>query len=427
MTCSIPEGVELRFPRSGIRVRPYEGDVKIQKRNYAEAEFVLSEKAGQLIGDSVENKEPVIFVLDADDIYRFIYLEDSLDFRRNFDRENESILKLHDARAVLADSALSKRWFEAELDTIVSYIRDNSDDPHGVIESIQYAGDVDADQLIETVGDVVPIESAGRLFDITSLPENVIKLKDGLGLSGSLVVGEEGIEFDDISPLEALEKVASELEYSFWIDVDGTLYVGLDETWGQSVRVADRTSFSVRRLDILEPKHKVNTVVAKAPQQASSGDWFPDPVLRSVAEAEATDIDGGTLAVGVKKGQSLENIKKVAQRRLIKEISSDISGSGVFNGLASDHKDVLARLTVGDHFIIADSAFDSCRTGAAGGHYTVKSVHHRINPRQGWRIDVDFGRIPENIETRSFYYDPQDDKRYETVSAYSAGRARPRL
>lgn len=408
MTCSLPEGIEIRFPHSGVRVRPYEGDVKRGQRNYATAEFTLSKAAGELIGNSVSTKEPVLFVIDGNPVYRFVLLEDSLEFRQNFGKEDEAVLEIYDARRVLDSGVISKTWKGARFSDIVSHILDNRQDEYGVINDVNYAGEGSPEDEVEG-SELVPDYAGFSLKEFFN----------PLNLVGARHPFVPGIEFDEITPLQAMEKVTGELEYDFWVDVDGTLNVGLDETWGQVMAVLNKEETAVERLDIIESHNKIDTVITSAPHQGEN-EWFQTGALRGVAQATTDEFDGSSLALGISQGSTLEDVRRIAERRLLKETLGDINGSAVFNGLATKDKETLGKLTVGDHLYIDGNAFASCRTSVDSGHYIVKNVHHRINPRQGWRVDVDISRAIQDIESTTWFYDPQDDKRYDTIEAYRA-------
>lgn len=403
MTCAIPDGIELRFPYSGVRIRPYEVDIRRKARNYATGTFKVSEEAGQIVGNNTEKMEPVQFLVDGEPVHRFVILDDSITFQRNVHKEDEATIQLDDARLVLNSGTISKVWQEAELSEVISYIMNNRDDPYGVIDYVLFP---DSSNKSATLDNIDLVSEEISLENFFSLAE----------LKGARIQGTGGLEFDDDTPLEAMEKATSELNYDFWINPEGILYVGIDETYGEVVRLLDKNSASVRKLDIIESRSRVNSVITTAPYQNES--WFPGPAINAVAQATAKNLDGSTRPIDSTGSKTLEGAEKAAERQLIKEIMDDSSGSVVFNGMASPNKEALGKLTVGDHFILDEYAFDDCNVDVTGGHYTVKSVQHRINSRQGWRINAELSLIPTEIETTSFFYDPRDGKRYETIDAY---------
>lgn len=426
MTCALPDGVTLRFLRSGISVTPYETNLRAKKRNYMHGQVVISREDGRRIQKFSKEAEPAVLEFGGNVSQRFFVDQDATEFYFDYDDQERARIDLKDGRKVLERGSVNASYSQVSLtDVVEDIIDENRDDPNSVIENVRFTGADVRERILVTAEDLFSFLPA--LLKYSNPVGNWLKEQfRNLDDNPAKIYG--GFEFDNISPLEAMVRVMDQFSYRWWVDPDGTLWIGQDGTFGNVVgTIADGNEIVMRRYDVVESSSKTNRVLATSeiPDTQKSDDLGPTVPrdvktrLKSVAIASAPSIDGELKRLSSRTTISQGQLRDSATRYLYEEIMDDTNGSISINGLASKDKESLARLQPGDHFIVNEDIEEHCKPGTVTGHFLVKSVSHSVTPRQGWKIAVNVSKTlsHDKINTQSFYYDPTTDTKYDTLEA----------
>jgi hypothetical protein len=143
--------------------------------------------------------------------------------------------------------------------------------------------------------------------------------------------------------------------------------------------------------------------------------------IQAHAEATLEGVGGETLTLQGSRQQRPEKLEETALRALYDKLADDSSGSLAINGSASENKEGLADLDVGDWFMVDPSVETRCDIDVLTGLFTVNSIQHRISGSRGWKTTVDISQIPDPdlTTTRTWFYDPSTDQTFESINAYN--------
>lgn len=434
MTCGLVDGIQLRFLKSGIVVRPLDLDLRAARRNYSHANIELKEEAGKLVARSREEAEPVIIEFDGVPSRRMYLPPDSISFTTDLDGFEKAELQLHDARKVMTRGNVSKTFESVTFAEVVDHIMSQVDDPHNVITDYGFVDEEDAKDSREAAnfGDSLlfseeqQVAAANKLGDF--LNETLLNRPNPFNWYS-------GFEFDEITPLEAMQRVTKEFEENWWVDADGELWIGTDGTRGQVLgTVAGDNQIALKRYSVTTVENRTNSVQISVPTNKFSYNKenifgldfeVKENNLTLLVESKDPTINGSVYATTPeedKMQQSPKAAERVATSLLVQKVMDDSSGSMAINGMASEDTDALAKLDIGDHILVDPSIETRCNKDVITGIFLVTSVQHRVNTRQGWHIEIKVAQIPNynEIETRSVYYDPIADKKYEELDAYQS-------
>lgn len=429
MACKQEDSISLYFPNSGIHIAPMESNVRDKRRKYAVGEFRVPRTAGELVAERVPDGSPVDVQVGGITSRRMMYHGESLTFERTLDKTAVADIQLVDPVRIFERGTLTKRFSEVTLDTVVQYIMKQLRDEYNVIRGHAYTEGVDGFEERDSSSLYGRIHQAAEQSDIPYSDEIVNFFDSTNDKLEGFVYNEtySGFIFTDVSPLEALNEVANEFELDYWVDREGVLTLGLDGSVGQVVGVVDGTNaLKLQRYAVTSNPNKINSVYVE------NGDLIMTPNLgrlnhpdhgglRLMAEATDPTIPGDQLQAETEKGvNTLDDLEDIAERQLIRETMDQANGSMEINALASEDNETLAHLDIGDVISIGDQVNIACDKDLITGPFIVQGLDHKSNPRQGWSISLEVARIPNThaIETRSFVYDPNQDKRYDDLEHF---------
>jgi len=454
--CDLSESITLEFLSSGIKIQPYTADIRARRRNYAHGNFELSEEAGELVAEELVDAEPVLVKFGGVPARRMYAPSDAVTFERDLGGFVKAELTLLDARKVMSRGTFSKAWSAVSFGDAIEYIMNEVDDPEGVITSYGFVSKEDSDEVrrrllgenqaledVQEGGSKIRFSVPGGGGIVTASEEvstRILRFIDqntGLDTLSDDVFA--GFDFDKVTPLEAMAQVTREFEENWWVEPDGSLYIGTDGTRGQVVgTVAGNNSIALSRYSVTSDANRTNTVQVSGPYNATleldeSNTWLnaidagdklrAKKNIQLIAEATDPTIEGSAYAAppSEQKTQTTpEALERGALGLLSQRMMDQNSGSIAVNGLASSNVEGLAKLDIGDHIVIDDTIETRCDKDVLVGPFLVTSVQHRVNDRQGWHIELRVTRVPDydSIETRSVFYDPTTDTAYEDLEAF---------
>jgi hypothetical protein len=448
MTCGLPDGIEVHFPESGVRIEPLSLKFNRKRRNYAYAELELGKGVGERVAQNVENGEYAYLLFNGTRAHRLFMQENALEFDYNLDEDVRASLTLYDARKVLERGNVQQSFSRTSFDNVVDEVLSARSDPHGVITGYEFVNEETAEITLrtrgsQTAGDQIPnvgfrpvdnITEGAHDFADTQIRRTSDWIAGTFNLDNDSDQTFPGFDFDNITPMKALEQVVREFGVNWWVDLEGTVWFGMDGTRGNLItKQADGTQIKLSRYSITEASNLVSTVAVSGPlttlnkigdrsqsasnQIAKSGQYDN---IRVIAEAEATDIDGGVLSVNpTSPVETMSELENMAGRILIQKIMEGANGSVEINGFASQAKSAIGLMDIGDHFIIDSVIEERCASEYITGRFLVTGVNHNIHPRRGWQSTVEVVRQPDPsaLEFRAVFYDPLTDKNYESFQA----------
>lgn len=438
MSCSSRDIFSIELPRHDVEVLAKETDLRIRRRHYARASFQLTEEAGKVIERYHENNTLATVNVNQEVGHRMVIPQDGISFEDDLNSNTIANVDLLDARKVLSQESIEKSFKDVSAEDIVEFLLDRRHDPEGVILDHEFINPGDRN-LTETTSwffesgteDEPPSPNFEENLDLDIDPFGL-----GTDIAGFFGVGEElgayTFNFGGETILEAMQEVMNAFGLNWWVENDGTLYIGPDGT--QSQLVASRSGhneIALSRYTVTRAAKTTNAVQLHG-SVLSMGD-VPRYITRQrgkapkvIAEAVDPNISGTLLIDEVSQPfDSLEDLETISSRRLYQEVMDDTSGSAEINGLASTDVAALRELNVGDYFFAGPGIEADCNEEVVIGLFMITSVQHLSDPRRGWNISIEVSRIPNpaEMQTTSVLYDPLEDKEYEDLSAYSQATA----
>jgi hypothetical protein len=429
MACELSNG-ELVFDKSGIRVQPREVTIQSSKSRFSHARVKLSRKAGELIRDRAEFGEPCFIKIAGYEQDRYYLAEDAVELKNS-----ESWVTLYDGMKVLETGAISRHFHDTTLENIVDYIFERKDDPHNVVEEVIhpdveepiearnlrgaiFGQDGEEEGLLDSIGDSLEKSVAGVI-------EWHHKVTTGAEVSDDTAIG-----FKEDTVLSAIQKIEAQFGFEFWLDSEGALHylpASVVPTNGFVIG-ADERAIRIKEYNVVTRSGKINRVrlmgkyrfLNPTPDQSSLPYREVSMGMYAYAEAWVPGMDGSTDAqeepMNIHEPVPLEY---AARRRLLSHFMDHKSGNIVVNSAASEQKDGLAKISVGDTILTLDEIEDHCHREVETGLFVVRAVTHRVNPRQGWETVIEVSGVPSGrIEQKSWLMDPEDNTRYEDIEDY---------
>lgn len=396
---------------SGVRIQPLEGQVTERRREFQVGQFELSQEAGLIVQQNALEAEPIHVKVGGNVAYRMYMPEDGLEFRHDLNRDTIAHIQLNDALYVLERGVISKSWPGISFRDAIDYVISHRDDPNDVITGVRIL-----DDGIKEAMEGKLLTSINSGF---ATGDKVDVVYDSLRIGFSEPVA--SFDFQNITPLRALNRITGAAEIDAWVDPEGTLLIGLQEGWGEVIEV----------LDTNELQKLANYTVTEASSNTKrltvTGAWTEsaagtDAQIQAVATRNDVDT-GANREAETKPIESMASMERIATIALIKKSMEEVAGTIEFDGflMSNDQKKAAARMRVGDHIVVDGSIPNRCEGYGVefnGGHFNVQNLSHRWNPREGWRFIVSVAEIPEDISTRSWVYNPASGTRYEEDDVY---------
>lgn len=451
MTCdSLPGGLFFQFEQSGLAIEPEEVDYRSNKEDFAHCQFIVPEYIGDRIAENYKAAEPVNMIIDGHRSHRFYAPADMISYRRQMDKPTRAKIDLLDAQQVLQRGTIEKTWDTATFGEIVDYIFTNRDDPYGVLDEYKFF--VEEDVVEQQFGDEDLALDPGRLAseltggfvpDPSEVIENTFT-RPTLDFVASNVEQLEPVSdaryvepsFEGVSPAEALNRAAQTMNQWVRADDSGTLLIG--DFGGLPVThvIDDSNGIALSRYDVVSASNMTNAVRIiggssnRYLKQIDAEQRQQGGRLRPVAEASVPSISGSAIEVSsedsqaVRKMQKISTMRSAAVRLLLSELTSDAGGSLVINGMASNNKESLAKMEVGNQLAVNPIIQQLCEDLLTTGYFLIKRVQHTLNKRRGWKTTVEVSQTaqPEQIDTNVFWYDPRTEQTFDSLKSFNEYR-----
>ncbi|MFC6717883.1 hypothetical protein ACFQGT_09610 [Natrialbaceae archaeon GCM10025810] len=443
-SCNFQNGVELRFLRTGVVLRVYEVDIRIERDRFIHARATISTEAAYLLSDRHDEEnleyEPVLLSIGGVTQGRYIFDPEEMNIVQG---EEQATITLEDPLHLFNRGTITKTWDSVTPNVAIRTIWRELDDPHRAITGLHFVEEGLEDEVSrsnrQVISDIYNFDMDGetlheqysgddryrakiaRAFESATVwaGEQILDLTPGIDTPNY----EGGFTFENTPLLEALMTVCGEFGLTAWVKEDGKLWIGLPElTYNEIIGIygdPDRDQFTIREYNVTQGHSHINRVVAKG-----SSHLYPDDNGRFTAnlypEAEAWVNDGDEVLAFDEplRIRSQEALEKFVRTTLVNEYASYKNGNIVFNGLASERNAGLVKLSIGDSIIVSQRIGEHCRRDVDGGHFVINEIHHQINTRVGWQVTVSLGGVPVGIESKSYMVDRQNLDVYRSVDDY---------
>lgn len=424
MACEDTDDITIEFPATGVEIQPLKTDIREQQRAFARGQFDLTEEAGTLVDENTPEAATALVKFNGRVAYRLYLPHDTLTFETDLENDTIAKMPLLDARQVLRRGSVEKSFGDTTPQDIVDFIMEEKNDPDDVIVDYEFV----TEEISELERNLATADWApGFIQDFEIGASRAVD-----GFLGIDHYHEEtdysGFDFDGVSPLEAMQEAMQEFEVNWWVEDDGVMYIGPHGTRNQMVAsAAHENNITLSRYSVTRDAKTTNAVQIRGPVNR---EYVNPPFhytqvrgtgLRTISEAHAENMQGSLLIREEdKRIFNPEELEGVALSALYQEVMDDISGSVDVNGLASTNMDAIVNLAVGDYFGADPSIEEECDEDVVTGLFMITSIHHLSDDRRGWKITLELSRIPDPdaITTRSVYYDPEEDREYESMEAY---------
>lgn len=433
MTCDFGDA-RLVFPTEDIEIKPRSIDYRMESGKLEYTEAKLSRAAGELLAGRNMNPIPAELHVAGTRIARLSAESDAV--RYGID---ETFIKLLDPRTVLENGHIQWEPESTTLQDAVEHIFERREDPNGVLTGVRVVSNEEIEitnrKLSEKFKEALrngrefvndagfrPIEDAL----VRESPEFLQKAHaDLLG----------AVRIPNLTPAEAIQRVAELFNVVSWVDADGVLWFGFPNQNADIATVGTLPGDLILR----EPRITQSAVPVKAAVVEGmpadvwidrNGDLTIDPKflqpgserynLRSTATVKGDLGTHRRIFIDGKKIQSFDEIEATALNALRETIFSNNSGSLVLDPVNSDGAAISPYdITVGDILLVPDET-NHCGPDTAGGVFAINAVHHHISARRGWSLTVDVGRIiPDSeLEVKSEIMGPNMDDWAEVDDFY---------
>ncbi|SEL17351.1 hypothetical protein [Haloferax larsenii] len=428
MACDLAGG-ELVLDNSGIRVRPYEFTVESSKTRFSHARVKVSRKAGELIRDKADFREPCFLKISGHKQDRYYLAEDAVELKND-----EAWVTLYDGMKVLDSGAINRNFHDVTLRHVVEYVVERRDDPFDVITTVVHPDLEEPIKVQNLRGEVFgqDNEGGGLLDEVADgIKESALSTLQTLSeLQTRHKAKDTSIGFKDDTALSAIGKIENQFMVEFWLDAEGGLHYTPTSVVPSHAFVigSNEQAIRLKEYNVTIKSGKVNRVRLKgkyryltpAPAQSSVPYQEVSMGMYAYAEAWVPGMPGSTDApedpVNIHEPVPLEH---AARRRLLQHFMEHKSGNIVVNSAASQHKEGLAKISVGDTVLVRDEVEEHCHREVETGLFVVRGVTHRVNSRLGWETVVEVAGVPtEKIEQKSWLMNPKDNTRYEDIEDF---------
>jgi len=435
MTCDHNWTVQFHDVNDGppFEVRPIEMSLKMSRQKYDFCRAKLPWEVGEEMKPHTRYEDgalyglkPVDVCYNGEPIQRLMFRPDWVDYGSEFTH-----LQLHDLQKALGDGIV-----DMQRDSVA--LRD-------IYDEVVFSAD---NKLIDEIGYTVPGSENRAIYGRSSQQRTARQQRTGQREQTKDVVNSDyAINFDQISPEKALQRLNEKFRLKSWVNRNGALVVGLPEANAVRHIAApdDERVWRYKDPNISHGREPIKKAVVK-------GAWMDEPGIGSISDgvdevaswfngddqggadvkavgvAERQNIDYGSRFV-VKntkaKRNALSHVARLALKERMKqqnagtvEIDPELSGTEVSNVVNLSSGDLLHLVPNDDYFdnptatsgVIGDSPDNP--EAVCGGFvnnevYLVTGVEHTVTEVGEWQVYADLGMYPDvGIESYMSYFDP---------------------
>jgi len=466
----------VRFPEvdgtSGpFEISPDEITLKMEDRkfDFCRAEFDV--EIGEMMKPETNNDDGALSFAQAAEVCLNGHPVRVLHFRPDYVSYGNrgTYMELHDMQESLDSGIVDKHWDRVTLRNAYEHVFSKRD--KNLIRDIKFMvpDELPSGQEIITT---LTGEAAHEPSFFKGGRENYEKKFYEPENNERLLESYYALDFNKISPAQAIWELNDRFQMQTWVDSDYTLWVGMPENVSMlHVAASDDERVWRYRDDAVQIKHPRDPIFGVVVQ----GSWYDEPGIgggedsveeviswfgfAGVSEDEANGGAADVRAEGVayfpdvdpEYGQLLtisdSNAKRdalphVAQTYLYEEMKKQHSGSvELIPSLSGDQVSPMRALTVGDalHLVPEDKHFDGvvdATSGRMGNEpedigcgqfihneiYMVTGVTHNVSGGY-WTVTADVAMFPDNdVEKYVRYFSPRTEEYLDEEDVWPDGR-----
>lgn len=451
MTCKDQKNITIRFPRTGLEIRPYTVDLRVdeQKFDYLDAKF--SKEVGEYLkqftedeGEALRPPQPAEVVMD-DEVAHWLF------FRPEWVTYGETNcwIELHDPQKHLEFSVVDYNTDGLSAEDMYRRIL-NEANTSDIIKGIEFeipegtTSNIGKENLIEGPMGMPLISSTTEtavdvLAGVRSWTKDYDKEKD---YRPSQKITESNYKFDiqNKNALEAIYFLNNELGLQSWLNHEGILKVGLRMVdYNHHVAAPDdRRVWKYSDVELTPPTTPIRMAVVNGGMIDAPNSTKEEKALESSVEflnptdsheqdlipqgvAQRPDVLDGKIVSIDEPNLARDALEARAYQVLANEMTNNNSGSieiqPDFSGTTvSDWRNV----KVGDFITMVPSEDDDCRD-IQKQECLISGVRHKIDGGS-WKIKLNIQRWmnPES-DTTLRYFSPDSTSYYASNKDNSVG------
>jgi hypothetical protein len=430
MTCDHDWTIKFRDVNDGdpFEVRPIEMSLKMSRTEYDFCRATLDWEVGEQMkphtryeGGAMYGLLPADVCYNGDPIQRLMFRPDWVDYG-----SENTHLQLHDLHKALGDGVVDQQRDTVNLEEIYTT----------VVEAA-------SNRLIDEVRFTLPDSQVRTLYGNRSASGRGGRYRQQMAEDDEtkkVVESTYAVDFDNISPQKALQRLNQKFRLKSWVNRNGVLVVGLPEA-NQVRHVAAASDDRVWRYkdpSISHGREPIQSVIVEGAWVDEPGidldvlGWFDkggSNDVKAMGIAKRKDIDYGT-SFSVKstkaKRDALPHVARLALGERMKqqnagtvELDPALSGTEVSNVIDLTPGDLLQMVPQDDYFDdptstsgevgdSPDNPDEVCGSFVNNEAYLVSEVEHSVSNNGEWQVFADLGMYPDvEIEAYMTYFDPK--------------------
>lgn len=414
-----PTGISLEFEVSEVVVSPFELDIFKEEGRFDNARVRISREAGELLNEKSRSLEPVSIWSGETRISRLFIPRDGLELN-----QDDANVRLLDELQLAKYSPLNKAFTDGwRIKDIIDYIFNVIDDNlnYNVLRDWKPSSEEIPDGDFRTVHrghDTLRIPwVTSTLEGMTSMIRNRYGFLDD----------DYDFNYEDTNCLEALIDIAKKVEIDIFTKDDGIMYVGSHEDTYEIYEASfPPETYNLINYSVPTNNDQIKGVVVKG-NNVIDFDWG-DPLWDVISGQSTVRINGIALRNDIEEGtiEEIEHdsrdpdaLRQVAQSALRNMVSQDKSGNAEIDLLSSmfqkmDQPDI-RNVSINDVLVVPEH-HGICQDIIPGIYY-IDRIHHKINPRSGWIINLGIKSVvTDQIDTAAFGLDLSRDEVIETIN-----------
>jgi len=416
--------------------RPIEMSLKLSRNQYdfcrVKAHWSVGEEMKphtRFEGGRLRDLKPVEICHNGDVIQQLMFRPDWVDYGSEYTH-----LQFHDLQKALADGTVD---IQRELVSLKKIYPE-------VINSAE-------NRLIDEVKFTVPDNSVRTVYGragVVTLTNKDWKLEARHGPTAAdetlrVIDSSYAVDFDQISPERALQKLNKMFRLKSWVNREGGLVVGLPEANFVRHVAAPRDDRVWRYKDpnISHGREPIRKVIVEGAWVDEPGyenniaSWFDEgggADVKAMGIAERQDIDYGTVAYVSSTKAKKDALPHVATLTLKEKMKNQNAGTVEIDPeISGEQHTSPIDLATGDliHLVPDDELFDNptATSGVIGDSpdrediecngfvnneaYITTEVEHAVTEDGKWQIHADLGMYPDvDIAAKVGFFDPKEER-----------------
>lgn len=435
-----------------FEIRPLRLDYKQKRRNLNYAKATCDPAVGEMmkpetgrLGGRLRVPTRVETIYDGEQVGSLYFRPDFAEYGSDYTH-----IELHDLQKLLKSGVVDNEWSSVKPKDAYKYAFGKSKD-FGIIRGLKFrTPDNFPDRLV--VDPLAPNPLSEAVRDLTGETERVINSWNS-------------INFDQITPLDAIWQLNKILGLASWVGPDQYLWVGIPEASRVKHVAAPDDSrvwrYNAKEVNIRHPREPIKKLTVHGAWNDSPGEPVTTDVIDDAIDffttdqsvkgdirvsgiAERTDVPDGKSVLVESPNAKKDAVENIAKSVLLEKYRNSHAGSVEIDPGTSGAYTPLHGVQPGDklHLVPDDSHFenpseeagqigdgpsadelDSCSSFVNNEVYTIREVQHYVDDNGYWSVTLDVAIEPDPraIDTMMRYFDPEGGAYMDEKEVYGLG------